>query len=135
MDATSGGRGPHGKKPIIYAADLSNLPLALLPLTKETRWAGWKLEARRGGGWSKVPYQALLSNIKARTNDPGTWSTYADALTAFKSGNADGISFMLGDTKLPDGSAVVSAYAALDLDHCRDPRTGSSSDWARAIVS
>ena len=49
----------------------------------------------------------------------------ADALTAFKSGNADGISFMLGDTKLPDGSAVVSAYAALDLDHCRDPRTGS----------
>ena len=41
-----------------------------------------------------------------------------------KAGEADGIGFVLTGTD----------FAAIDLDHCRDPATGKIDDWAQAII-
>jgi primase-polymerase (primpol)-like protein len=61
----------------------SGLPAALEPLAAENRWTLWKFEAvndRR----TKVPYAP--SGLKAKTNDPTTWSSYADVIVAFNNG-------------------------------------------------
>jgi hypothetical protein len=60
----------------------------------------------------------------ARNNACETWSSHAAAAEAVKAGQADGLGFALTDTDI----------AAIDLDRCRDPATGTIDAWAQAII-
>jgi hypothetical protein len=116
------------QKPQTYNGDLENLPAALERLTAEPRWVVWKWELRRNKSgerakWTKPPYQALYPGEKAKSDDPGTWGLYADAIAAVKHGEADGIGFSL----------LGSDLGAIDLDKCRDPATGEVAKWAETL--
>jgi hypothetical protein len=117
---------PQIEKPQTFNGDLANLPAALAPLCQQPRWVVWSWEWRKtktGGKWTKPPRQARDSSRYARSNDPSTWGSYADAVAAVAAGKADGIGYMLS----------TSDIAAGDLDHCRDPETGMIDPWAEAL--
>ena len=111
------------EKPRTYNGDLKNLPPALLPLTTHVRWVVWPWELRttKGGKskWTKPPRQARDPSRNARSNDPSTWGSYADAVAAV----ADGIGFMLR------GSDI----GAIDLDHCVDQESTKLEPWAEQL--
>jgi primase-polymerase (primpol)-like protein len=62
----------------------------------EQRWVVWKYEWREGkpGKWTKTPYIATAPQTHAKSTDPTTWRTFADALAQKL---CDGIGFVLGD--------------------------------------
>src|SRR5262245_12836460 len=108
-------------------ADLAHLPSALVPLTEEKRWVVWPWELRttKSGKekWTKPPRQARNPRRNARSNDPSTWGSYADAVAAVAAGNADGIGYMLKDSKI----------GAIDLDHCVDQESTKLEPWAEQL--
>ena len=110
-------------KPRTFHRDLENLPAALLPLTQLEHWVIWKWEQTKDSRWTKVPYQPRFYNQHAKSNDPVTWGSYADAVLAFTSGHCDGIGFMLKDSEL----------GAIDLDKIRDFATGQVLRWAEEL--
>ncbi len=77
----------------------------------------------REGRWTKPPRNPLTLDF-AKSNDPATWGSHADAVAAVEQGRAEGIGFML------DGSDI----GAGDLDHCRDLHTGKIDDWANNAI-
>jgi len=105
-------------KPQTICGDLHNLPPALAPLIERPHWVVWRW-AKAGDKWTKVPYQPNGRN--AKNNDPKTWSSYDIAIKAVT--QFDGIGFCLGDE-----------IAAFDIDHCRDPATGTIDLWATGLV-
>jgi hypothetical protein len=112
-------------RPTTHQGDLTKLPRALTPLLELPQWGVWRWTSKAGGGWQKPPYRSCNPLRNLSTGDPDTWSTYADALAAVQAKEADGISFVL----TPEGD-----IAAADLDHCRDPGTGSLSEWAQGLI-
>jgi hypothetical protein len=109
-------------KPHTHAADLSNLPKALQPLTADKRWVVWPWQLRKTK-WTKPPRQARNPQCNARSNDPTTWGSYSDAVAAVLAGAADGIGYMLQN----------STIAAADLDQARDAQTGELAGWAEQL--
>src|SRR5262245_40960457 len=105
------------EKPPTYNADLADLPKALHPLTRESRWVCWVWKPRpdKDGKktWTKPPRQARDPRLLAKSDDPRTWSTYQRAVRQWKAGEVDGIGFMLGDSE-----TGPSTIGALDLDKC-----------------
>lgn len=102
------------------------LPRALEPLTRQRRWICWRW-VQRGGKRTKPPINphtgALIDAM-----DPAHWmrAERAIRLAATEGGRCDGIGFVLsGDCGI----------GALDLDDCRDPKTGVLEKWARQIVN
>jgi len=85
------------------------------------RWVAWRWEPS-GEKWTKVPIQARTGG-KAKSNDPTTWSDFATALAFHERGRAAGVGFTLGD-----------GIVGIDLDDCRDLRTGELDAWAEQIV-
>jgi len=71
----------------------SSTPFELVPneLKVLSHWVCWRLETRDGDP-TKVPY-CVATGRRASTTDPGTWSTFADAVAAVAS--YDGIGFVL----------------------------------------
>src|SRR5215469_16238401 len=112
-------------KPKTYHGDLANLPLALAPRTQEKRWCVWRWTWRpEQGRWDKPPLQAHNPAISAKSNDPATWGSYAEAVAAVAAGDADGIGYMLAGGDL----------GAVDLDHCYDRNTGKIESWAQIEI-
>jgi AAA domain len=112
-------------KPTTHQRDLTKLPRALAPLVERPQWAVWRWTRHPNGRWQKPPYQALDPRRHASTKDPDTWSDYATALATAQAGNADGISYVLTE---------ADPFAAIDLDHCRDPDTHSIDVWAQNFL-
>jgi hypothetical protein len=112
-------------KPTTHQGDLAKLPRALTPLIERPQWVNWRWTQQPNGRWQKPPYQALDPRRHASTRDPGTWSDYTTALAAVQAGNADGISYVLTE---------ADPFAAIDLDHCRDPNTHSIAPWAQNFL-
>jgi len=83
-------------------------------------WVCWRLETRDGKP-TKVPKNPATGR-NAKSNDPRTWSTFADAVAAAP--GYDGIGIMFAD-----------GLCGVDLDHCRDPQTGELQDWAAEVVA
>jgi hypothetical protein len=88
------------------------LPPALAPLTAQNRWVVWRW---RDG--AKVPYQARHPDRYASTTDPSTWAPFAEA-------RGDKVGFVLAGSRI----------GALDLDDCRDARTGALTPWAKRLI-
>src|SRR6266851_731812 len=100
----------------------------------ERRWLVWREEERGGPGkLTKVPYMADLSQ-KARTNDPATWCTRAEAEAAagklHRPGKKSGIGMVLGART----EAASTPIAGLDVDSCFNAE-GALEDWAEALVT
>ena len=83
----------------------------------ENRWVLWKMTHS-----SKRPKQ--INGHDAKSNDPATWSSFEDVLSAFNKAPDvySGIGFMLGD-----------GFAFIDLDNCFDERH-DLHPWAANIV-
>ncbi len=113
-----------GSKPRTYYGDIAAPPAALARLCAMQNWLVFRWTQNGSDKWTKPPFQSLYPSRMARNNACQTWSSHAAAVEAVKAGVADGIGFVLTGTE----------FAAVDLDHCRDPATGKIDDWARAII-
>lgn len=86
------------------------------------RIVAWVYE-RRGGRRTKVPVQAVDPERRAAVDRPATWATWEAAMAAYRAGRVDGPGVVLGD-----------GLVGVDLDHCRDPKTGKADPAAVRIV-
>ena len=100
-----------------------NLPPALAPLVNEPRWVLWRWETRNGKR-TKPPLRGSAPNQYASSTDQSSWSDLATVMGAYCAGAGDGIGFAL----------YGSEFAAIDLDHARDPNTGTIHPWATALI-
>ena len=107
-----------GVSPAALAPDFASIPI---DLQAEARWVVWKREFRDGKP-TKIPYTPG-THRKASSTAKKTWRTFAEALNAYVGGGFDGVGFMLGD-----------GWTGVDLDHCRDPRTGEPTALAAETV-
>jgi hypothetical protein len=111
---------PNNDKPQTFNGDLGALPAALVPLTKLPRWVVWRWVSKRGI-WTKPPYQACNPQRNAANNNPSTWAAYEEAVAQV---NKKGIGFNLLDGDI----------GAVDLDNCRDQKTGVIDEWAQLLI-
>lgn len=83
-------------------------------------WVCWRLVTRDGKA-TKLPVNPATGR-NAKSNDPRTWATFAEALAAAP--RFDGVGIMFSD-----------GLCGCDLDHCRDPKTGELEPWAAEVVA
>jgi|GEM_PF-3341438 len=83
-----------------------------------SQWVNWKLITRNGKS-TKVPFQP--DGKHASSTDPSTWSAYGDL--AEKGFSGKGFVFSQDDP-----------YVGVDLDGCRNPKSGKMDEWAREVV-
>jgi putative DNA primase/helicase len=89
-------------------------------------WLGFEYETRPGlKRRKKVPIDPE-TGVRADAKDGGSWGTFEQALVACERRRLDGI-----------GYALMSAdnITGVDLDNCREPRTGEIAEWAQEIIS
>ncbi len=87
------------------------------------QWAAWRWE-KRSGKWTKPPINPATGGY-ARNNDPDTWGSFEAALRRMRKDRLPGAGFMFHPK---DGLAGV------DLDSCRDRKSGKIESWALEIV-
>jgi putative DNA primase/helicase len=88
-------------------------------LTARPQWVVWRAE-ERNGKLTKVPYNARTGQL-AESDNPDTWSTYADAVGAV--GNYSGIGYVF---------SPHDPYTGIDLDDCIV--NGQVLPWAEKIL-
>ncbi|MBX7253127.1 MAG: AAA family ATPase [Candidatus Promineofilum sp.] len=85
-------------------------------------WVGWRW-AERDGKWTKPPI-GVQTGAGAKSNDASTWAPFDAALHSYQNGGRlAGIGVML-----------APPFVGVDLDDCRDQKTGALESWAYAIV-
>jgi hypothetical protein len=131
--------GPHElAEAEIYAAldgqDTDDEPVVTLASLAEDRlWVAWQLQLDKNGRPTKVPYNPR-PNMKgtARSNDPSTWATRAEAekrlATLDKPLEQGGLGIEFC------GSDEGWSIGGIDLDTCRCPETGEFASWAIDII-
>lgn len=78
----------------------------------------------------RAPRRAATGAM-AKTNDPGTWLTRQRAQRVARAfTDQPGVGIMLGTDHAPEGMVRVG----IDLDGCRDPKTGAVDAWAERII-
>ncbi|MGK7864858.1 PriCT-2 domain-containing protein [Falsiroseomonas sp. E2-1-a4] len=99
-------------------------PAALARLRDLNGWLLWRwVEVK--GKLTKPPFQSRFPERNASNRNPKHWSDFRTARDARRAGKADGIGFVV---------SVCQEIVWGDLDDCRNPETGSISDWAMRIV-
>jgi putative DNA primase/helicase len=93
-------------------------------LKARPQWVVWKFEDHGEPKPAKVLYNPHTGQ-RAKSNDPQTWATFAEALAAYQHGGFDGIGFVF---------TANDPYVGIDLDSCRDPASGRLEPWAGEIV-
>jgi hypothetical protein len=111
-------------KPVTHQGDLAELPRALAPLLDRKQWCIWRWTPKPDGSWQKPPFIATQPDRHASTKDASTWTDYTTALAAVRTGQGDGISYVL---------TANDPFAAIDLDHCRD-NLGGIDIWAQLFL-
>lgn len=79
------------KRPTAIPVNIAGIPDVL---KAEHRWVTWCYELR-AGRWAKI--LCTVAGYRAKSNDPATWTTFADALGAYQQGGFDRVGFVLGD--------------------------------------
>lgn len=87
------------------------------------QWVAWRIE-QRDDRPTKVPYNARTGD-RASSTEPSTWARFEEAVAFNTTRHFDGVGYVLS----PD-----DPYVGIDLDGCRDPRSGRVEPWAKAIV-
>ena len=89
----------------------------------------WVLWGPRKNGSGKTILKTPIdpkTGTPAKSNDPNTWGSYAQAVEALaKIENVSGIGFVFSAT---------GKYCGVDLDKCRNPRDGEVEPWALGVV-
>jgi putative DNA primase/helicase len=94
-------------------------------LRKRNQWVAWKFgKMKANGKRPKIPFNPATGR-SAKTNDPATWGSFSEARQRCENDNLNGIGFVFtkGDP-----------YCGIDLDNCRNPKTGKLNKFARTIV-
>ena len=92
-------------------------------LRKPRQWLVWRYEVRDDEE-TKVPYRAANPQLRASTTDTRTWGSFEQAVHVLEHGQTDGVGFVFAD----------DPFSGIDLDDCRNPKTGELAEWAAAIV-
>lgn len=94
-------------------------------LTERDHWVCWR-EEDRDGDPTKIPIDATAGRY-ASTTDQTTWTSFDQAIAYHDDPDTDtnGVGFVF---------APEDTIAGVDLDNCRDPETGNSSDLAEDII-
>ena len=92
-------------------------------------WICWQLkdvdDGKGGTKQTKVPFR--IDGRPASTTDPKDWVTFGAAVRTLRvNAKFSGIGFVF--TK-------DSGFVGIDLDKCRDPETGETEAWAKAILN
>jgi len=64
----------------------------------------------------------------AKADDPATWGAFNQAVECYEARKGNGVAGIGYEFSAND------PYAGVDLDKCRNPRTGEIEPWARAII-
>ena len=88
------------------------------------QWVNWRYALNETGKWTKHPYNPRTGR-KASSTDLMTWSNFDTVFEAYEAGGYDGIGFMFSSG---------DPYTGVDLDGCRDPKSGEVEPWAAEIV-
>jgi primase-polymerase (primpol)-like protein len=107
-------------RPHALPVNIGNIPAVLIA---RPQWVTWRYEWRHRK-WTKVPKNPDRGN-NARTDDPATWGTFAQALRSYQDHQMEGIGFVFSSD---------DPFAGIDLDRCRDPVTGQIEPWAATII-
>jgi putative DNA primase/helicase len=101
------------------------LPVNVESIPEELRvrpqWVVWKAV---GDKPDKVPYSARTGR-KASSTDLLSWSTFEEALKAYKGGEYAGVGFVFSSG---------DPFTGIDLDNCVDTHTGEIAGWALEIA-
>ena len=100
------------------------LPTALQRFAPQELWVIWRWKKTKKGKWTKPLYQARAPKQNAKSNDPSTWAPFDAALTAYGSGQADGIGLCLLNTNL----------GVFDADDCRNSGNGALEPAAQRLI-
>jgi len=118
-------------KPVPLAVMPDNIPAELKALPNWVVWRyTWKPDKKRKDGsgelgeWDKPPFDATAGTL-AKTNDASTWSDFDTALAAYRTRGWDGLGFV---------PTVEAGIVAVDLDKCRNKRTGGIKKWAQEYI-
>lgn len=93
-----------------------------LVLRNRPQWIVWKHTARSGKP-TKVPYQ--VNGSEAKANDPSTWTSFEQAFACYERGGYEGPGFEFSEG---------DPFCGIDLDGCRDPKSGEFAAWAKEII-
>ena len=106
----------------------TKLPLSVdtipKPLQDIPHWVVWKFE-ERGSKQTKVLYQPNYPTKKAKVNDARTWGTFSEAVHTYQTNAFAGVGFVFSQN---------DPFTGIDLDKCRDAKTGTLELWAQQIV-
>jgi hypothetical protein len=105
---------------------LSEVPQVLKAIPN---WVSWKLVRKEDGELSKVPY-IVGTNFKrfASSTDSSTWTDFETAVANTAINNAQGVGFVIG------GKAIEQNIIGVDIDGCRNAKTGFLAPWADQII-
>lgn len=88
------------------------------------QWVLWKL-VERDGKPDKFPFQT--TGEMAKIDDATTWTTFDSVVERFAiSDSYTGIGFVFSKN---------DSYCGIDLDGCRDPKTGAVEQWAQMWIN
>lgn len=106
--------------PPIRPVNVAGIPSEL---ATRPQWVCWVWE-RVDDRWTKVPYSAR-SGHRASSTDVATWTSLDAAISHAERHTMSGIGFVV---------TRDDPFVGIDLDQCRDPRTGAIEAWAHRIV-
>jgi putative DNA primase/helicase len=109
--------GSHSSSP---ALDIASIPAAL---RERPQWVCWKY-IERDGKQTKCPLNARGGG-RADSTDPKTWSSFDDAVAAWRTGRYAGIGYVF---------AADDPFCGIDLDGCIDD-AGNIVPSAREVIS
>lgn len=92
-------------------------------LKARNQWVVWKV-IDRDGKPTKVPCR--VDGEFASSTDPLTWAPFEDAWDAYERGGYAGVGYVF---------AADDPLCGVDLDGCRDPKTGVVSEWAKKVIT
>lgn len=94
-------------------------------LRQTPQWVAYRNEPRAGSDKvTKVPIDPTTGR-RAKTNDPRTWAPFEVALRRAHDDGLPGTGFVF---------TAQDDFVGVDLDHCRDPRTGEVQPWAEEVI-
>ncbi len=91
-------------------------------LVNRRQWVLWRLVIRDGKE-IKMPWSVF--DDAASSTDPETWSEFECVVMRYDRTRHAGIGYVF---------ATGDGFAGVDLDSCRDPRTGAVAGWAQKWI-
>lgn len=106
----------------LSAVHIENIPNELQELTQ---WVCWQAKPKSNGKLDKIPINPATGRNASHSN-PKSWGTFQQALARYRQNDKlAGIGFVFSKD---------DPYTGVDLDTCRDHKTGNIEPWALQII-